>query len=166
MWCILSPKNMCANQELEWIHIWWKIQHQQMNWYLSWFKSKRCHKEHFWDNSCVIVEQTERSTTRFPVTICWGHYYQGHKHSDGDASTIWVYHHMNLINACWKQLNIKHLSQQVLVAPNISSFALICRSVTTQIRSIGVYNAIPRVPFIAISILVSLREVWRRGFFS
>jgi len=29
------------------------------------------------------------------------------------------YHHMNLINACWKQLNIKHLRQQVLVAPNI-----------------------------------------------
>ena len=39
------------------------------HWYLSWFKSKRCHKERFWDNSCVIVEQTERGTTRFPVTI-------------------------------------------------------------------------------------------------
>ena len=53
----------------------------------------------------------------------------------------WCQYHMSIssheLNACWKQLNIKHLSQQVLVAPNISSFTL-CRSATTQIRSIWV----------------------------
>ena len=64
------------------------------------------------------------------------------------ASTMSISSH-ELINACWKQLNIKNLGQQV--DPDISSFAL-RRSATTQIlRIIGVYNAIPHVPFISIN---------------
>ena len=99
--CILSQKKRCANQEFDWIHVWWEIQHQQINWYLSLSKSKWSHKEHFWDNSCVIATPTKKqnaiSFNNFEDIIVRV------IHSD-DVSTMSISSHE--LNACWKQLNI------------------------------------------------------------